>query len=194
MRVINISNNIRIALTVTYLLCLYSTLGIVRPVAEYLRTAGILLPTVFLLFTVFAPAALFWRYKQINRNQFLVRIILLLILVCLAALISALPEERLHFLTYGVAGWFICWSLEESITASASSKQHRMTTHWLLPCLLVWLAGGIDELIQWRLPSRVYDIRDILFNSIAGTAGVALFDTGRIRGHARKIPPRTADA
>jgi glycopeptide antibiotics resistance protein len=50
---------------------------------------------------------------------------------------------------------------------------------WLIPCLLVWLAGGIDELIQWWLPNRVFDVRDIVFNGTAGMAGVALFGTGR---------------
>ena len=193
MREINISSKFRITLTLAYILCIYTTLGIARPIAEYLRSAGILLPAVILLFIVFVPAALFWRYRMISRKQFLLRIILMLALLCTAVLIPALPEERLHFLTYGLAGWLICWSSEETAGIPNSSKQSRVITTWLLPCLLVWLAGGIDELIQCCLPSRVYDIRDILFNGIAGTAGVALFGTGRIRNHAKKVLPRTAD-
>ncbi|MCI5143304.1 MAG: hypothetical protein D3909_16575, partial [Candidatus Electrothrix sp. ATG1] len=142
-----IANKLRITLTLVYLLCIYTTLSIARPIAEFLRTTGILLPTVIFLFAGFTPIALFWRYKQISRMQFLVRIILLLTLVCLAVLISALPEERLHFLTYGLAGWLTCWSLEKDATATTSSQQHKMITSWLLPCLLVWLAGSIDEFI-----------------------------------------------
>ena len=39
--------------------------------------------------------------------------------------------------------------------------------------ILTILAGVVDELIQGVLPSRVYDIRDIYFNSVAGIGGVA---------------------
>ena len=101
------------------------------------------------------------------------RVLLITTLLVTALFMPGLPEERLHFLTYGLLGWLICWSIEAMEKNSLWSK-----TSWLLPCLLVCLAGGIDELIQWWLPVRVFDVRDILFNGVAGMMGIALFATG----------------
>lgn len=67
---------------------------------------------------------------------------------------------------YSLLGWLLAWSLEEKKVSP------------LLPLLLAWLAGTGDELIQGLLPDRVFDLRDILFNGLAGTAGTALFATG----------------
>ncbi|MCI5158485.1 MAG: VanZ family protein [Candidatus Electrothrix sp. AUS1_2] len=172
-----ITTKIRITLTVAYLLSIYCTLGIARPIVEYLRPTGLLLPAVIVLFTGCMPLALFWRYRIISRTRFLLRILLIIGLLCAAFLIAALPEERLHFLTYGLAGWLICWSLEATPLFSTLSQKNRFLI-WLIPCLLVWAAGGIDELIQWWLPNRVFDIRDIVFNATAGITGIALFATG----------------
>ncbi|MCI5120883.1 MAG: hypothetical protein D3908_06790, partial [Candidatus Electrothrix sp. AUS4] len=122
MRAITLSTKIRSFLTVAYLLCIYCTLGIARPIAEHLRSTGILLPTVIALFTLCLPIALFWRYKTITRIRFLMRILLILGLLCAAFLTAALPEERLHFLTYGFAGWLICWSLDTTPFFSAPTR------------------------------------------------------------------------
>jgi hypothetical protein len=182
MRERNISTKLRITLTVAYLLCIYTTLGIARPIAEYLRSTGILLPTIIALFSSCMPFALFWRYRMISQKNFFLRILLIITLLCCAFLISALPEERLHFLTYGLAGWLICWSLEARRLAFSKALLKSPFLHqiliWLIPCLLVWIAGGVDEMIQWWLPNRVFDIRDIVFNGTAGMVGVALFGTG----------------
>ncbi len=182
MRNTTIPTKLRIAITLSYLLCIYTTLGIARPIAEFLRSTGILIPTVIALFAGCVPLALFWRSATTSRTRFLIRILLITLLLCSAFIISALPEERLHFLTYGLAGWLLCWSLEDWLVKVGSiepSKKINLLIAWLLPCFFVWLAGGVDELIQWWLPNRVFDIRDIIFNGTAGMTGVALFATGR---------------
>ncbi|MBW1751335.1 MAG: VanZ family protein, partial [Deltaproteobacteria bacterium] len=54
-----------------------------------------------------------------------------------------------------------------------------------------WLAGGVDELIQWWLPVRVFDVRDIIFNGVAGMLGVALFATGSLKSAPSTSTPST---
>jgi hypothetical protein len=93
--------------------------------------------------------ALRWRYPKTARNRMMVRVVLITSLLLIALFMPGLPEERLHFLTYGLLGWLICWSVEAMEKNSLWLK-----TGWLLPCLLVWLAGGIDELIQWWLQKK----------------------------------------
>lgn len=170
----------RIAITAAYLLSIYSTLSIARPIAEYLRTASILLPTVICFFGGLTPFVLFWRYATINRNQFFLRISLILLLLCTTFLVEANPEERLHFLIYGLLGWLFCWCLESASQNVTNASIKNKIIMWIYPCLLVWLAGGIDELIQWWLPTRVFDVRDIMFNGVAGMMGIAIFATGRV--------------
>lgn len=74
-----------------------------------------------------------------------------------------IPVERLHFLVYGFIG-----SLIYKATAD----------RWRLPFLssfaLVTGIGGGDETIQWFLPNRVGDIRDVFMNSFGGLLGIAV--------------------
>ncbi len=167
------SCNLRLAITLSYLFLIYSTLAIVRPIAEMLRSSGFLIPTISVLFALFTLMTLGWRYATTPRNTMICRVFLLVALLAVALGLSGLPEERVHFITYGLAGWLICWCIE------ARPKKPLITKNgWLIACLLVWLAGGVDELIQWWLPVRVFDVRDIMFNGVAGMMGVALFSTG----------------
>ncbi len=141
--------------------------------AEQLRTAGLLRISVILLFTACTFLALGWRYRTSSKGRLTLRLALIALLTAVALFMKGLPEERLHFLTYGLLGWMICWSLE-----SGQQNRLRGAAGWLFAGVLVWLAGGIDECIQWWLPGRVFDIRDILFNGIAGMLGISLFATG----------------
>ena len=71
-------------------------------------------------------------------------------------------EERLHFLVFGAFG-----------LASG-----RAFPGW--PGLLLGTAvAGLDELLQWTLPDRVGDWRDVGFNLLAVGGGLLLAWTGR---------------
>ena len=164
----------RRTITLAYLLLIYSTLAIVRPIAEFLRSSGILQMTVLLLFGVAILLILSWRFKKTDKTKMAVRCALLVLLAAGAATVHALPEERIHFITYGLLGWLVSWCFENT-----EQPQNQLLRNWLLPCLLVWLAGTVDELIQWWLPMRVFDVRDIVFNGVAAMNGLALFATGR---------------
>ncbi len=75
-----------------------------------------------------------------------------------------LVEERLHFLLFGGFGFF---------------------SMLLFPPLLalgVLLAGaGLDEVLQWFLPDRVGDWRDVGFNALASVGGGVAAFFGRKR-------------
>ncbi len=164
----------RALLTLGYLLTIYSTLAVVRPIAEFLRASAVLQLLVVSMFSVSGLLTLIWRYRSAGWKRMAARMVLLGGLLIVVTNIQALPEERVHFITYGLLGWLVCWSLEQS-----KKPSKRLLRHWLLPILFVWCAGTVDELIQWWLPMRVFDVRDILFNGIAATNGIFLFATGR---------------
>jgi hypothetical protein len=69
------------------------------------------------------------------------------------------PEEALHFVEYGVLGVLIYRAL-----------LHRLRDPglYLVAALIGGIIGTLDEAIQWITPRRVWDLRDIRLNFVAG--------------------------
>jgi len=67
---------------------------------------------------------------------------------------------------YSILGWLLGWALASS---------GKWPAWWWGGVLLAWLIGYGDEMIQWFLPNRVFDVRDILLNGIAGMVGLVIF-------------------
>lgn len=75
-----------------------------------------------------------------------------------------LVEERLHFVLFGGFGFF---SMLLFPPAAA--------------LLVALLGSGLDELLQWALPDRVGDWRDVGVNALASLGGAAAAFAGRER-------------
>jgi hypothetical protein len=69
------------------------------------------------------------------------------------------PEEAVHLIEYSLLTYFIFKALSYRI---------RDWTVYITPVLFVSFAGTLDEFIQWLLPSRVWDYKDIGINVLAG--------------------------
>lgn len=76
-----------------------------------------------------------------------------------AIYIIDLPEEQVHFIEYGILSGLIYIALSHNV--------HNISIYFLCT-FIVFAFGAIDEVIQWILPNRVFDIRDIIMNGIAG--------------------------
>ena len=77
------------------------------------------------------------------------------------------PEEAVHFLEYGLLGFFLfrAWRL------SVPDK-----VVYLASFLIGTLVGTFDEIFQWFMPGRYWDIRDVGLNALAlGLFQVALW-------------------
>ncbi len=70
-----------------------------------------------------------------------------------------IPEEAIHVSEYGILGLLVYRALTHRV---------RDFSIYLMAALVVALIGVIDEYIQWLTPSRVFDLRDIRTNAIAG--------------------------
>lgn len=70
----------------------------------------------------------------------------------------ACPEEALHFVEYGVLGALLYYAL---------SFHLRDASAYLAAVLLAGMAGLLDESLQWIIPRRYFDFRDIRFNLLA---------------------------
>ena len=104
-----------------------------------------------------------WIYKQKYKlNQFILIISPLLLLTYLSLSLDVWVE-RIHFVEYAVLGLLFSravnvWALSGIIYTGC----------------LVTLIGSVDEIIQWFLPNRVGDIRDVFMNSVGGLSGLWL--------------------
>jgi len=76
--------------------------------------------------------------------------------------------ERTHLIEYGVIAVFISEALIERSQNGGSVPAPR-----LLAIGVSAILGVLDESLQWLLPSRVFDPRDILFNVLAAVMAVA---------------------
>jgi len=73
--------------------------------------------------------------------------------------ILELPEEQVHFIEYGILSALIYVALTHDINNKSI---------YFLSAIIVFVFGTIDEVIQWVLPNRCFDIRDLIMNGIAG--------------------------
>ncbi len=94
-------------------------------------------------------------------------------LVVLGSIVGALvlgmavPEERLHFLQYGLIALLARRALA---FGSGPGRQYGLAV------LLAGLFGLGDELIQAVLPDRVYDSVDVLINVLAAVLAIAGYE------------------
>jgi VanZ family protein len=73
--------------------------------------------------------------------------------------LKAHPEEAIHFLEYGLLSYFLFKALSHRI---------KDWTVYITAILFVLFVGTIDELLQWMIPRRFWDFRDIGLNTLAG--------------------------
>jgi len=159
------------------LLLIYSSLYVARPVTEWLRDANLLRLAVgssFLTATAWIVLRLFRR-----RPGWRVWLALVGIGAGDLALLTRLelPEERLHFLEYGLVGGLVFTALAERRRNTSTDSAERPFGRDLVgPAVSAFLitgaAGWIDEGIQEILPNRFYDLRDVAMNAAAGAMAV----------------------
>jgi len=73
--------------------------------------------------------------------------------------LKAHPEEAIHFLEYGLLSYFLLRALNQRI---------RDWTVYVTTVLFVLFVGTIDEFLQWMIPRRFFDFRDVGLNMLAG--------------------------
>ena len=154
--------------TLLVVAAIYSTLGVARPLAGVLREHG-LLEILFMLGMLLVGAAILTQGLKTRPRGVEVCVALGVAAVYLLLFTRiATPEERTHLIEYGVVAVFIYEALIER-----ASHGRRVPVPALLAVLAASLIGLIDESIQAYLPTRAYDMRDVLFNVLAALMAVA---------------------
>ena len=153
--------------TIVVLVGIHSTIGIARPVSNILLNDRLLTPLFFAGMLLVGITILIYGINK-NPNKSVIAVSFGIIAVYLMVLVRMeIPQERTHIIEYGVVAALIYQAFLER------KKQESMIP---FPALFAIAAtaifGTIDELIQGIMPNRVFDVRDILFNSLAGVMSV----------------------
>lgn len=171
------------------ILAIYASLYFVRAPIEFLRAHGLLRLTVGSLFALAAAAVAYglWR-RGVDVRAGLVFLGFGLVFGA-AVLLAERPEEKLHFLEYGLLGSVLfqaCRQRARRLGRGAASAA-------LTAVALAGLAGCGDEGIQALLPNRYYDPRDIIWNLMGSTIAIVAILAGeaaRNRGERNVIRVR----
>ncbi|UCD23722.1 MAG: VanZ family protein [Gemmatimonadota bacterium] len=145
------------------LLMIYSSLGLSQIVAEWLRERNLLRISLGGVLLVGA-AVIIWRWVKTRPGWREIGVGIGVTFVFLVALARIpFPEERTHLIEYAVVAALIYQALVER-----RRNGRRVPAPDALTVAFTTSLGLLDEGIQWLLPNRVYDIRDVFFNFLAG--------------------------
>ena len=146
---------------------IYSTLYIVRPVCEFLKrytwfsfsvNAGIVALIIFL-------AVVFVKKKYICKPSTYFLLFLVVAGYFWGMTLLSIPEERLHFIEYGVLSFLIYRALVLDFKNGQAYVAAFVITSFI---------GLGDEGIQYLLPNRYYQFKDVCLNSASAALGLAL--------------------
>ena len=171
-------------LVVAYVAIVYSTVPIFPDVWRRLREhtgdeAIAHLGTIVVGGLALALGVRAWRQARADRAAWRLPI-LALVIGLYAYLLSAFgrfPAERLHLLEYGLMAFVLYRALRLDLSARAAHG-------WALGLSAV--IGFGDETIQWVLPQRFFELKDVALNVAAGFLGLAL--TALARGRSGEGP------
>jgi VanZ family protein len=153
------------AAVLCYVAFVYATLNVAPALMERLDSflGG---KTALCFFAVYAAAsaALLYYVIFIRREKAALKyLVLFLAIAGLFALVSyaRAPAEKVHMAEYGVLGIL----LYNALKVDLDRFDTRLYAWALVLCALI---GTVDEIIQYVLPGRYFDWRDIFMNAASG--------------------------
>ena len=142
-----------------YIAVIYLTLPLMRLALNFLYSSfgrenlSVIVNAVIIAVAVLLLSLLFIK----GRSRSLLPVVLPLAVAVVLICMIERPEERVHFLEYGVLGFLVL---------QASGRRMALSLAFVV------LVGAGDEFIQLLLPSRVGDMRDVAMNAIGGALGL----------------------
>lgn len=149
-------------------LAIYSTLGLAGKLAEALRQQGLLEVSFVVGFLTVVGAIVGSELKKRpGRREIWVTLGVTAVYAMVVVRMGITPEERSHLFEYGLLAVLIYQALAERVRNGRS-----VPIPAVLAIAVTALLGWLDEGIQAFLPNRVYDLRDVGINALAGLMAV----------------------
>ncbi len=150
------------------LAAIYASMGPVGSLVAALRERNLLRLSIALALVVIGVAVIGpWLRRRPGWRE--IGVALAVAAVYLLAWVRIpIPEERTHLAEYGVVALLIHQALAER-----ARQGRRVPAPAALAVAATALLGWLDEAIQATLPHRVYDLRDVGVNALAGLMAIA---------------------
>ncbi len=161
------TNKAKIILVISYVALVYLTLPVMRPVLNFLKAhlgSKFDLLTDATLIVIMASLALMLIKSKISWKQYMLAFIVFCIYGYYLKILK-IPEERIHLLEYGLLSFLVFRVYPSDWSA--------IFRYWQT-FLIVSFIGTLDEIIQYFIPTRVGDVRDIILNIVSGLLGLVL--------------------
>jgi len=147
-------------------LAIYCTIPVARAlrelVAEQIGLDFFLYLTVALALTAGMLAFRNLRNRELPTNAYIFLFAIIAAFMTYIYQLRDIPEEAIHVAEYGAISILVYRAL---------AHRTRDFSIYIMASLIVGMIGVLDEYIQWIEPSRVFDLRDIRTNFIAGALG-----------------------
>ncbi|MBT3336881.1 MAG: VanZ family protein [Anaerolineae bacterium] len=147
---------------------IYVTLGLAGKLAQFLRDRN-MLDSIYVFGFFLAVIAIIGSGLKLRLKQREIWVALGVVAVygMVSVRLFLSPEERTHLFEYGIVATLVHQALLERLR-----NGRRIPSPALLAIAITALIGWFDEGIQFLLPNRIYDIRDVGFNALAGLMAV----------------------
>ena len=153
--------------TLAVVLAIYASLAFPGRLAEVLRARDLFGAVVVTGFVVMlaAVAGLALKRRPAWREVWVALGVVAVYAMALGRI--GIAEERGHLFEYGLVAVLIHQALSERVR-----RGRRVRAPAALAVVATALLGWLDEGIQWFLPHRVYDLRDVGFNALAALMAI----------------------
>lgn len=126
---------------------------------------------------------LWFRFKIRSFPSYLWLTVIVCIYIFFTLKLWKRPEEAVHFLEYGLLGFLLFRALRHHIDDKSL---------YLTAFLIGALVGIFDEALQWMIPRRIWDMRDIGLNALScGLAQIAIWKGIRPECSPSRVQPRS---
>jgi VanZ family protein len=154
-----------------YVAMVFATVPFARDVVLTLRNTNLLGAAVIALYAVAVAFVVYHVFFDLRHADWVAFLTVAALISVLAALLLGLevPEERVHFLQYGLMGL-----LGRRALAEPAGERDAALRAIALAFALGSVLGLLDEVLQGIVPSRVFDWRDVALNAAATAIALAL--------------------
>jgi hypothetical protein len=167
---------LRLGYVVAFTSLIYLSIPFARDIEGFLRDLKMLRAGVYSALFIFISAVAFLVFRYIGFRLFNIIIVAVFIAIYLLIIKQySIMVEKIHFIEYGLLAFIVYLSLKTAIPGLAL---------YPISFIIVTAIGWGDELIQYFLPGRVYDKRDIFINALSGALIlILLFIVDRIKDY-----------
>ena len=151
--------------TLLYALLIFFTIPVTRKIQGFISASvGREFFTYYVISVVGCGLAVFlyffiFKLKIKNISQYVWIVVCAGLYIYFTVRLRRFPEEATHLIEYGLLSYFVFKAL--------SHRVHDWTVY-ITTILIVSFVGTIDEFLQWMMPGRYWDFKDVGTNIIGG--------------------------